>query len=1253
MGRSRLPHAVDAVRVDDSAQPAQAAARLRRIIDSALDPVVCIDEAGNVEEWNLQAERKFGWSRQEALGAPLAELIIPPRHREAHTHGLRRFLDSRESHILDRTIEVSALHRDGHEFPVELAVWAIQTPSGLLFSAFIRDIRERKAREQAERERAERALRLRDVLLGLARSQASDVRSGLREILAATAAALRTERAGYWRLGPERRSLYCDALYRLGEGECDPRAESTPLQAEDDPAYFSRLEGNQPFVSRYDGQALPRSQALSAYLSRHAIAAALDVPVWFHGRAVGTLRLEQASGAQEWSAEEVSFAVSCANLIATALQAEERRQLSEALRISEERYRSVVEHAKEGILVSQDGEVRLANPYAYELAGANAAEVAKQSIYAFVHPDDRQTVRERQQRRLRGEALTDDYAFRLLNPSGEIKWLQSKAVVIDWEGRQAILSFLTDVTERKRLESALEQTAAERETILETSVVGIVFIQHGHIRWINSILETQLLGYRRGELIAQHGEVTFESHEAWKQFLAAAVPVIANGDAYSTELIMRRKDGSLFPCAFSGRAIDHRDLERGSIWTLIDITERQRLQDVLHDTLIEREAILESAVVGIVHLQHGRIRWINAVLEQQLLGCEKNELVGQTGESCFTSRADFERVRDEFGRAVAEGRSCETETVLRSKSGETFWAQISGRATDPNNSEKGSIWVVEDITANKQAADALVARAQRLEQQREVLMELASLDEPDFDLAAGRILAASSKTLGVERVLYWTITGPPLKLQRLLLYRGSAGVIERDAHRELFNEARFQPFFAHLLSGRPVVAHRIEESPLLAPMVADHFRPLGISSALAVPVWSRGRVVGAVSHSHVGPPRQWTDDRVEFALSIAKTMSLAIEAAERHQLLTALTNSEEKYRHVVDHAAEAIVVVRGSRLQFANPKALRMIGVQDLSEVAEGSFLYAFHADEHERIRDNYLARLRGAEVENDYLVRASARLGGIEWLRVNATTISWDGKPAILAIMSDVTQEIHAQQEIKRALERERELSELKSRFVSMTSHEFRTPLATILSCAQLLEDYSERLQPEQKSELIDFVKKSVARMTEMLDDVLVIGRADSGRLECRPLPVELHAFCERLVGGVRVGIGRKHRVHFDFQAERDALAHLDEKLMRHVLGNLLSNAIKYSAEGSEVRLAVHGEPAGFCFEVIDQGIGIAAPDQARLFEAFHRGTNVGNIEGTGLGLAIVKRAVDLHGGTVTVHSALGRGTRVVVHIPKAQGVE
>lgn len=238
------------------------------------------------------------------------------------------------------------------------------------------------------------------------------------------------------------------------------------------------------------------------------------------------------------------------------------------------------------------------------------------------------------------------------------------------------------------------------------------------------------------------------------------------------------------------------------------------------------------------------------------------------------------------------------------------------------------------------------------------------------------------------------------------------------------------------------------------------------------------------------------------------------------------------------------------------------------------------------------------------------------------------------------------AEERIRQALEKEKETSEQKSQFISIASHEFRTPLATIHSSTALLQRYCQEFMDEKKSKHFHQIKTSVEQMTQLLDDVLVIGKADAGKLEFKPVPVNLLEFCRNLVEELQLNAGSQHKIAFSSQGECTN-ACIDETLLRPILTNLLSNAIKYSPEGGYIIFGLFCQERVATFRIQDRGIGIPLEDQKELFAPFYRAANAQKIKGTGLGLSIVKKCVDLHGGQIFVDSQVGLGTKFTVMLP------
>lgn len=277
---------------------------------------------------------------------------------------------------------------------------------------------------------------------------------------------------------------------------------------------------------------------------------------------------------------------------------------------------------------------------------------------------------------------------------------------------------------------------------------------------------------------------------------------------------------------------------------------------------------------------------------------------------------------------------------------------------------------------------------------------------------------------------------------------------------------------------------------------------------------------------------------------------------------------------------------------------------------------------------------------------------GTIIDVEITSGELMFEGQPARWAMGIDVSdrQRLEEQRIYSRSLEielaKEREIAELRTRFVSMLSHEFRTPLAVIQSSIDLIRNYYDRLSEQQVFERIGNVANQVGQMVELLEDVLLIGQGNANKLEVRFEKLDLRILCETIVDNLRLTDQAQHRFVFDYENTcGDVL--LDERLMKHILVNLLTNAVKYSPKGGEITLRVRRHDATLVIHVQDEGIGIPYADQSRLFEPFVRAGNATAFQGTGLGLAIVKQSVEAHGGKITLDSAENAGTTFTIELP------
>lgn len=428
---------------------------------------------------------------------------------------------------------------------------------------------------------------------------------------------------------------------------------------------------------------------------------------------------------------------------------------------------------------------------------------------------------------------------------------------------------------------------------------------------------------------------------------------------------------------------------------------------------------------------------------------------------------------------------------------------------------------------------------------------------------------------------------------------------------------------------------------------------------IIVPVLVKDRLWGFLGTYQNSGPRHWQPAAVNVLAQIGVQFGVAVLQAEllaeMQAEVTERKQAEQQYRTIFENAVEGIFqTTSDGHYLNANPALVEIFGYASPEELIAnltdiGRQLYV----EPNR-RTEFIDLMQKHKLVTEFEAQVYRKDGRMIWISENARAV-YDPNDILLyyeGFVEEITERKQAEAAIRNALAKEKELSELKSHFVATTSHEFRTPLATILSSAELLRKYSHKMNEPQKLTQLQQIQTTVNHMTGLLNDLLFIGKSEAGKLEFNPAPMDLVRFCDSLVQEIQFNLSQlkrgdaDHTIAFHSQGQcPDAC--MDEKLLRSILSNLLSNAIKYLPQGGTIHFDLICNPGEAIFHIQDGGIGIPVADQAKLFDSFHRASNVGAIAGTGLGLAIVKKSVDLSGGTIRVKSQVGVGTTLTVTIP------
>lgn len=452
-----------------------------------------------------------------------------------------------------------------------------------------------------------------------------------------------------------------------------------------------------------------------------------------------------------------------------------------------------------------------------------------------------------------------------------------------------------------------------------------------------------------------------------------------------------------------------------------------------------------------------------------------------------------------------------------------------------------------------------------------------------------------------------------------------------------------------LRSGRAALADLVEIQRLKD---AGEYVQSGHPAAiwLGVPLTIEGRTFGVMAVQDPVNATAFGEEEKRLLSFVAGQTALTIDRKRAEEQLRARTQrlreSEERFSKAFSAIPSNVSIVRVRDLRFVevNQALLNTSGftrAEILGRTTVELNIWAVDAQ-----RDEFFRRLEVAGRVTPMEVTLRAKSGRLDTMILAAETIEVEGEPHILSLSVVITERKQAEEELLRSLTRERELSRLKSSFVSLVSHEFRTPIGIIHSSAEILERYFARLPDAERLEHLRAIQTHAWRMAALMEEVLMFGRVEAGRMEFRPGEFDLHEACQRWVGEMSLATDGRCPIRLTAE-ELPPVARGDADLLRHVVANLLSNAVKYSPAGRAVELDLRREGADAVLCVTDRGLGIPAASRERLFTAFQRGENVRHLPGTGLGLVVIRHCLDLHHGTIELDSAENVGTRVIVRVP------
>lgn len=390
------------------------------------------------------------------------------------------------------------------------------------------------------------------------------------------------------------------------------------------------------------------------------------------------------------------------------------------------------------------------------------------------------------------------------------------------------------------------------------------------------------------------------------------------------------------------------------------------------------------------------------------------------------------------------------------------------------------------------------------------------------------------------------------------------------------------------------------------------------------------------------------EDEPHYFVGILTDLTELMRAQEFQKSQEALEQRQTLLQAIASNFPDGIIGVINKNLQYV------FVGGSEIQKLGHSTHDWVGHAlfdkvsPEANAFAAPYLNRVfQGESVQFETHIKNNAYV-------VSAVPMAAEGKyiTRALVVIQNITERKQAEEETVRALTKQRELNELKSKFVTIASHEFRTPLGTILSSADLAYQYHRLGDEENTAKHINRVKSSVKLLTEILNEFLQLGKIEEGAFQPSPTEFMLSECCEALVEEMNTIKKQGQEILYHQEGREDQVV-LDRQHTRNILVNLLSNAIKYSPTGKRIWFTTFVDKEHVVFQVRDEGIGIADEEKPQIYDAFFRAHNAAHIQGTGLGLNIVQRYLKLMNGTISMESELNKGSTFTVRIPQAKPVK
>ena len=906
----------------------------------------------------------------------------------------------------------------------------------------------------------------------------------------------------------------------------------------------------------------------------------------------------------------------------------ERARAAEALEESEEKYRTLVNNATQGIAVGQEGLIRFANPRFVEIMGYSDEELGSRPFIELVHPDDRQMILELRQQRAKGEEVSS-FAFRVMAKDGQVKWLGVNAVAFEWQGQPAVLHFLNDITERKQAEEALKESEEKLNAMLRSIADHMSMVDKDlNITWAN---ETTKRTYGDDVVGRKCYEVYHRRIEPCEPHPCITLKAFEDGKAHQCEREAVVEDGRLLHLLSTANVAlkDDEGKPLTVLETSRDITKRVLAAEALRKTqeslaLAQRIAHMGSWDWDLVTDQ---LAWSDEIC--RIFGLEPQQF-GATSQAFFDSvhPDDRKMIKEAGNAAFEEGEPFSIEhRIVRPDGSERVVHEEAEVMRDQEGRAVRMIGTVQDVTERKLAEDELERHRDHLEEMvEERTAELGAANLQLQEEVAERKRAAEALKQSEEKY-------------RSLHNNLPLGIFRSTPEGNIIsmNHALVRMFGCES-----------EEEAIKIPADQFHSDPQRRDE-----LTRRLRTEGSVTDFEILIRRQdgsefWTSSNVHAVVDeegkIVYLDGIVSDISERKQAEEELLRSERRYRELFNSISDFVYThdLEGRFLSI-NPVAAASLGYTP--DELMGRPVADFMAPRYQQdFYDEYLPRIR-KEGRFDGIFIFVAKDGVEHCIELRNVVVEREGfNPYVSGSARDITERVWAEKELLKAKEAAEAASKAKSTFLANMSHEIRTPMNAIMGMTSLVLDTD--LDDEQR-EFLETVQTSSHHLLDVINDILDISRIEAGKAELEEVVFSPRASLDQVMKILSLQAeGKGLNLTYRVRPEVPEAVVGDAGRLRQVIFNLVNNAIKFTEKGQvEVEVGVDSlseDEVVLGFRVADTGVGIPPDKLDEIFDPFAQADSsmTRKYGGTGLGLAISREWVRMMGGEIWVESEPERGS-------------